>query len=42
MPSILIRKVSGHSKEEDFLRYIKIEEEEAAEMMLDFWAKQNA
>ncbi len=41
MPTILIRRISGHAKESDFLRYIKIGEEEAAEMMLDFWAKQN-
>jgi len=37
MPTLLIRKVSGHAKETDFLRYIKIDEEEAAEMMLRYW-----
>lgn len=41
MPSILIRKISGHAKEADFLRYIKIGEEEAAEMMLKVWNGQN-
>ena len=39
MPSLLIRKISGHAKEADFLRYIKIDEEEAAEMMLKLWDK---
>lgn len=39
MPSLLIRKISGHAKEADFLRYIKIDEEEAAEMMLELWDK---
>lgn len=39
MHSILIRRISGHSDERSFLKYIKIDEEEAAQMMLDFWMK---
>lgn len=37
MPTILIRKISGHKDESAFLRYIKIDEEEAAQKMLDMW-----
>jgi len=37
MPSILIRKISGHSDERSFLQYIKIDEEQAAQQMLDRW-----
>lgn len=40
MPSILIRKISGYAQEADFLRFIEIDEEEAAEMMLEIWGKQ--
>lgn len=39
MPSILIRKISGHNDERSFLQYIKIDEEEAAQMMIEFWLK---
>ncbi len=39
MHSLLIRKISGHSDERSFLQYIKIDEEEAAQMMIDFWLK---
>lgn len=41
MPAILIRKISGHKKEQDFLRYIKIDEEEAAQKMIEYWKKGN-
>jgi integrase len=37
MPPILIRKISGHKDETSFLKYIKIDEEEAAQKMLDIW-----
>lgn len=37
MPTLLIRKISGHKTESAFLRYIKIDEEEAAKKMLEIW-----
>ncbi len=37
MPPLLIRKISGHKDETSFLKYIKIDEEEAAQKMLDLW-----
>jgi len=39
MPSLLIRKISGHRSEKSFLRYIKIDEQQAAEKMLAYWNK---
>lgn len=39
MPTLLIRKISGHKTESAFLRYIKIDEEEAASKMLELWKK---
>lgn len=39
IPSELIRKISGHADEKSFLRYIRINEEESAEKMLDLWRK---
>ena len=39
MPTVLIRKISGHKDESAFLRYIKIDEEEAAQKMLELWRK---
>ena len=37
MPTLLIRKISEHKTESAFLRYIKIDEETAAQKMLDLW-----
>jgi integrase len=37
MPTLLIRKISGHKTEAAFLRYIKIDEEDAAKKMLELW-----
>lgn len=37
MPTLLIRKISGHKTESAFLRYIKIDEEAAASKMLKLW-----
>ena len=37
MPTLLIRKISGHKTESAFLRYIKIDEDEAAQKMLILW-----
>lgn len=39
MPTLLIRKISGHKTESAFLRYIKIDEEAAASKMLELWKK---
>jgi integrase len=39
MPALLIRKISGHATEKAFLKYIKIDEEKAAEEMAKRWAK---
>lgn len=39
MPTLLIRKISGHKTESAFLKYIKINEEEAAHKMLELWKK---
>ena len=39
MPVMLIRKLSGHTTDKSFYKYIKINEEEAAEMMLEWWEK---
>jgi len=37
MPTLLIRKISGHKTEVAFLKYIKIDEEDAAKKMLELW-----
>jgi len=42
MPTLLIRKISGHKTESAFLRYIKVDEEEAAKKMLELWNKETA
>jgi GH15 family glucan-1,4-alpha-glucosidase len=39
MPTILIRIISGHADERSFLKYIMIDEEEAAKKMLEIWRK---
>jgi len=42
VPSLLIRKISGHKTEKAFLEYIKVDEELAAGEMLKYWSlKQN-
>lgn len=44
IPTIAIMKITGHRKESTFLKYIKISEEENAEMLMShsFFAKPNA
>lgn len=37
-PSIYIMKITGHKTEKAFLKYIKVEKEEAAQLLRDFWA----
>lgn len=39
IPTFLIRKISGHATEEAFLKYIRIDEERAAEEMAKLWAE---
>lgn len=39
VPSILIRKISGHKTEKAFLEYIKVDEELGAEEMIKYWEK---
>jgi len=36
-PTIFIMKISGHKTERNFLKYIKVDEQVAAERMLEFW-----
>ena len=36
-PSIYIMKITGHRTEKAFLKYIKIEQEEAANKLMEFW-----
>lgn len=36
-PTIFIMKISGHKTERNFLKYIKVDEQVAAEKMLEFW-----
>lgn len=38
-PSIYIMKITGHRSEKAFLKYIRVEKEEAAELLKEFWAK---
>lgn len=37
VPSVLLMKISGHRTEKAFLRYIKIDEEMAAQKISEFW-----
>ena len=37
VPTVFLMKISGHSTEKAFLRYIKIDEEMAARKMMEFW-----
>jgi len=39
LPTLMIMSVSGHKTEKSFLKYIKIKQEEHAEMMAKEWAK---
>jgi len=39
VPTVFLMKISGHSTEKAFLRYIKIDEEMAARKMMEFWQK---
>ena len=36
-PTLFIMKISGHRTERNFLKYIKVDEQVAAEKMLEFW-----
>jgi integrase len=37
VPTVLLMKISGHSTEKAFMRYIKIDEEMAAQKMKEYW-----
>jgi integrase len=37
LPSIMIMSITGHKTESAFLKYIKVRQEEHAEMMADIW-----
>jgi len=37
VPSLLIRKISGHKTEKAFMEYIKVDEEMAAKEMMKYW-----
>lgn len=37
VPSLLIRKISGHKTEKAFMEYIKVDEELAAKEMMKYW-----
>ena len=39
LPSIMIMSITGHKTESAFLKYIKVRQEEHAEMMADIWRK---
>jgi integrase len=39
IPTVLLMKISGHSTEKAFMRYIKIDEEMAAKKMMEYWNK---
>lgn len=39
MPVALIRRLSGHTTDKSFYKYIKISEDEAADLMLEWWEK---
>lgn len=36
-PTLFIMKISGHRTERNFLKYIKVDEQLAAQKMLEFW-----
>jgi hypothetical protein len=36
-PALFIMKISGHRTERNFLKYIKVDEQVAAQKMLEFW-----
>ena len=40
VPTVFLMKISGHSTEKAFLRYIKIDEEMAARKMMEFWQQE--
>jgi integrase len=40
-PTLMIMKITGHKTEKNFLKYIKVDEEENAQLMLDMWNKKN-
>lgn len=39
LPTLMIMSISGHTTEKSFLKYIKVKQEEHAEMMAKEWAK---
>lgn len=39
LPTLMIMSISGHKTEKSFLKYIKVKQEEHAEMMAKEWAK---
>ena len=39
-PTLFIMKISGHRTERNFLKYIKVDEQVAAQKMLEFWRMQ--
>ena len=39
-PTLFIMKISGHRTERNFLKYIKVDEQVAAQKMLEFWKSQ--
>jgi len=39
-PPLFIMKISGHRSEKNFLKYIKVDKQVAAEKMLEFWKSQ--
>ena len=39
-PALFIMKISGHRTERNFLKYIKVDEQVAAQKMLEFWKSQ--
>ena len=41
VPSLMIRKISGHKTEKAFLEYIKVDEELAAKEMMKYWSLAN-
>ena len=40
-PTLFIMKISGHRTERNFLKYIKVDEQVAAQKMLEFWKTRN-
>ena len=40
-PSIFIMKITGHKSEKEFLRYVKIDEEQAMKKLKEFWGKKH-